>query len=176
MQNRSQLILGVLLILAGAWFLARQSIPSLTEWSEQFFRWPYTLMWIGGFILLLGLLTSNPGAAVPATIVAGIGVIFYINDRYAGGQSAWAYTWTLIPGFVGLGSILAALLGDSPRQNLRHGLNLVVISVVAFLVLGSIFQGLTFLPKEYGPAILLIALGLWFIGRGLWRSFSRRGD
>ncbi len=174
-QSRTQLVLGILLIAVGAWLLAQGSVPSLVEFSERLFRWPYTLMWIGGLILFLGLLGGQPGAAVPATIVAGIGVIFYVNDRYAGGQAAWSYMWTLIPGLIGLGSILAGLLGETPRQNFRHGLNLIVISAIAFLIFASIFGGLSLLGN-YGPAILMIAVGLWLLGRGFWRSFSRRGE
>lgn len=173
-RGRSQLILGLILILLGVWFIVERSVPSLAAFAAEFFRWPYTLIWIGALILFLGLLSGNPGAAVPAFIVAGIGGIFYYNDTYAGGQSAWAYMWTLIPGFIGLGSIVAGLLGDNPRHNIRSGFNALAFSAAAFLIFASIFGGLDLLGK-YGPAILLIALGLWLLVRSLWRSFSRRG-
>ena len=97
------------------------------------------------------------------------------NDTYAGGQDAWAYMWTLIPGFVGIGSILAGLLGDNTRQNLRHGFNSLIFSAVAFLIFASIFGGLDLLGK-YGPAILLIGLGVWLLARSLWKAFSRKGN
>src|SRR3972149_2794469 len=121
-QSRSQLALGAILVLIGVWFLIQRTVPSLAEFTDKFFEWPYTLMWIGAFILVIGMLTGNPGMAVPAVIVAGIGGIFYYNDTYAT-QAAWSYMWTLIPGFVGIGSVLAGLLGDNPRQNIPHGLN-----------------------------------------------------
>ena len=174
-QSRSQLILGLILILAGIWFIVTRTVPSLGEFADKLFEWPFTLMWIGALILVIGLFTGNPGAAVPATIVAGIGGIFYYNDIYGGGQGAWAYTWALIPGFIGLGSILAGLLGDNTRQNLRNGFNSLVFGAVAFLVFGSIFGPFDFLGS-YGLAILLIALGLWLLGRSLWKSVSRKGD
>jgi hypothetical protein len=173
-QGRSQLALGAILVLIGVWFILQRTIPSLSEFTSKFFEWPYTLMWIGAFLLLLGLLTGNPGMAVPAVIVAGIGGIFYYNETYAT-QSAWSYMWTLIPGFVGLGSVLAGILGDNPRQNIVHGLNTMVVSAVLFLVFASFLGGLTLLGN-YGPAILLICLGVWLLGRAIWKSVSRRTE
>lgn len=172
-QSRSQLVLGLILILLGAWFVVERTVPSLADLAGKIFEWPFMLMWIGALILVLGLFTGNPGTAVPAAIVAGIGLIFYINDTYAGGQAAWSYMWTLIPGFVGVGSIIAGLLGDNPRHNLRNGFNALIFSAVAFLIFASIFGGLQLLGN-YGPAILLIALGLWLLGRSLWKSYSNR--
>lgn len=174
-QSRSQLALGTILILVGIWFFAEKTIPSISALADQYFKWPFTLVWIGALILLIGLLTGNPGMAVPAAIVAGIGGIFYYNDAYAGGQAAWSYMWTLIPGFVGVGSIIAGLLGDNPRQNLGHGFNTILVSAVGFLIFASIFGGLDILGK-YGAAILLIVLGLWLLGRSLWKSLSKKGD
>ncbi len=174
-QGRSQLVLGIILILAGAWFFAEQTMPSVADFVDQYFQWPYTLVWIGALILLLGLLSGNPGASVPAVIVAGIGGIFYYNDTFAGGQDAWSYMWTLIIGFVGIGSILAGLLGDNPRQSLKHGFNLLIISAALFLVFASFFGGLDVLG-DYGVAIVLIGLGLWLLLRSLWKSVSRKGD
>jgi hypothetical protein len=171
-QGRSQLVLGIILILLGAWFLAERTVPSLAGIADKLFQWPFTLVWIGALILVVGMLTGNPGAAVPAAIVAGIGGIFYYNETYAS-QAAWSYMWTLIPGFIGIGSILAGLLGDNPRQNIVHGLNSLVFSAVAFLIFASVFGGLNLLGS-YGPAILLIGLGVWLLGRGLWKSFFRK--
>lgn len=171
-QGRSQLVLGIILILLGAWFVVSRSIPSLADFADRIFEWPFTLMWIGALILVIGLLTGNPGTAVPAAIVAGIGGIFYYNENYAT-QSAWSYMWTLIPGFIGIGSILAGILGDNSRQNIRNGFNSLIFSAVAFLICASIFGGPNLLGT-YGPAILLIVAGLWLLGRSLWKSFSKK--
>jgi hypothetical protein len=83
--------------------------------------------------------------------------------------------WTLILGFVGVGSILAGLLGDNTAHNLKRGLDMMVISAVLFLVFASFFGGLKMLGN-YGPAILLILLGMWVLGNGLYRSFRNRGE
>ncbi|MBV6395563.1 MAG: hypothetical protein HFACDABA_01141 [Anaerolineales bacterium] len=174
-QGRSQLVLGIILILLGAWFVATKTIPSLGEFADTYFQGPFILMWIGAGLLVLGLLTGNPGMAVPAAIVAGVGGIIWYNTTYAAdGQSAWAYMWTLIPGFVGIGSIISGLLGDNPRQNISRGLNSMVVSATLFLIFAAIFGGLNILGK-YGPAILLILLGLWLLGRSVWKSFRGGG-
>jgi hypothetical protein len=77
--------------------------------------------------------------------------------------------WTLIPGFVGVGLIITGLLGEFTRHNMVRGLNLIVISAVMFLVFGAIFGGLGILGPN-GPAILLIALGLYILLRGFLRN------
>jgi len=123
-------------------------------------------------ILLIGLIIGSPGMAVPASIVAGIGGILYYQNA-TNNWGSWAYMWALIPGFVGVGTMLAGLLGENTRQNLGHGLNLVVTSAVLFLVFATFFGGLSLLGN-YGPAILLILLGVYIIARGLMRNRARQ--
>ena len=171
-QSRTQLALGAILVLLGAWFLADRSIPAFHELVGRYNEWPFSLIGIGLILLLLGLVLGAPGMAVPAAIVAGIGGIFYYQET-ANDYQSWSYMWTLIPGFVGIGSALAGLLGDNTVHNLKRGLNLMVISAVLFLVFSSFFGGWKLLGN-YGPAILLILLGLWVLGSGLYRSFRRR--
>jgi hypothetical protein len=80
--------------------------------------------------------------------------------------------WTLIPGFVGVGVILAGLLGEHTRHNLARGLNLLVVSAIMFLIFGALFGGLGILGPN-GPAYLLIALGLYVLIRGMLRNSNR---
>lgn len=170
-QSRTQLALGIILILLGAWFIAERSVPELGAFVARFSSGSLSLVGIGALLLLLGLILGAPGLAVPAAIVAGIGGILYYQDL-VGDYSSWAYMWTLIPGFVGVGIILQGLLGENTRHNLRHGLNLMVISAVLFLVFSSFLGGWTLLGN-FGPAILLILLGLWVLGSGLFGSRRR---
>jgi hypothetical protein len=167
-RDRAQLGVGVLLILLGAWFFAVRQIPALKAWSEVQFEWPFYVIGAGALILVVGLLTWAPAMSIPACIVAGIGGILYYQNRF-GDWDSWSFLWTLIPGFIGVGSILTGLLGENTRRNLAHGLNLVVISSVLFLIFAGLMQRLSILGP-YGPAILLILLGLYVIGRGLLRS------
>ncbi|MCL4529264.1 MAG: hypothetical protein M1282_07610 [Chloroflexi bacterium] len=173
--NRAQLILGILLILAGVWFVAAQQVPSLKFWANLELTWPFYVIGAGVIILIIGLATGEPRMAIPACIVAGVGGILYYQYRYNDYQS-WSFLWTLVPGFVGVGNILAGLFGDDTRHSLARGINLLVISAVLFLVFAAIFNRLNILGN-YGPAALLIFLGLYIVGRGLvgWRKSSNGG-
>jgi hypothetical protein len=172
-QNRTQLVLGILLILFGVWFVAAQQIPALKAWTEIRFQWPFYVVGAGALILVIGLLTGAANMAIPACIVAGIGGILYYQNSTQDWES-WSFLWTLIPGFVGVGTILAGLLGEDVRHNLGHGINLLVISAVMFLIFAAFFQRFNILGG-YGPAALLILLGLYIIGRGLIRSRGSSG-
>jgi len=167
-QSRSNLVLGVLLILFGGWLVFTRQVPTVQAWLEENFAWPMWTIGAGLLVLLIGLLTGAPGMAVPASIIAGIGGILYYqnaNNDYA----SWSYMWALIPGFVGVGTILTGLLGENTRRNLGHGLRLLVTSAVLFLVFGTFFGGLSLLG-EYGAAVILILLGVYILARGFFRS------
>lgn len=167
-QNRSTLFLGILLILVGAWLVVSNQVPAVRTWLDNNFAWPMWTIGAGLLIFLIGLLTGAPGMSVPAAIVAGIGgILFYQNAT--NNFASWSYMWTLIPGFVGIGLILAGLLGEYTRHNLSRGLNLLVISAVMFLIFGALFGGLGILGPN-GPAILLIALGIYILLRGFLRN------
>jgi hypothetical protein len=172
--GRTQLALGVILILLGAWFLADKSMPAFHSLFYRYTEFPFNMVLIGGGVFIIGLVLGQPGMSVPAAIVAGIGGIFYYQEM-AGDYASWSYMWTLIPGFVGVGSVLAGLLGDSTAHNIKRGFNLMVISAVLFLVFSSFLGGWTLLGN-YGPAILLILLGVWVLGSGLYRSLRNKRE
>lgn len=173
-QNRTNLFLGVLLILIGAALVVTRQVPDLQNWIDKNFTWPMWTIGAGLLVLLIGLLTGAPGMAVPASIIAGIGGILYYQNA-TNDYSSWSYMWTLIPGFVGIGAILAGLLGESTRHNLARGLNLIVTSAVLFLIFATFFGGLSILG-DYGVAIILILLGLYVLIRGFVRSGYRGPD
>jgi hypothetical protein len=172
-QGRSQLALGVILILFGIWFLVDRTVPAFHDFFEQYSRFPANMFLIGGGIFIFGLVMGQPGLSVPAAIVAGLGGIFYYQENFSD-ASSWSFMWTLIPGFVGVGVILQGLLGDDTGHNVKRGLNLMVVSAVLFLIFSSIFGGLDLLGN-FGPAILLILLGLWMLGSGVYRAFRNKG-
>ena len=160
------LILGLALILLGGWFLASQFFPSLNDWIYIEFTWPLLIVGAGVFLLLFGLAVNAPGMAVPAVIVGGLGGLFYWQNA-TGDWDSWAYAWTLIPGFVGVGVILAGILEGRPRQGLSGGGVLVVISLVLFSIFASFLGG----PRLFGLywPVLLVLLGLWMLVRILLR-------
>lgn len=172
--GRSQLALGVILILVGGWFLLNQTMPEFRDFFAPYTQWPANMLLIGAGIFIIGLVTSSPGLSIPAAIVAGIGGIFYYQEM-TNSYDSWSYMWTLIPGFIGVGTVLQGLLGENTAGNLKRGLNLMVVSAVLFLVFASFLGGLDILGS-YGPAALLILLGLWVLGTGLYRSFRRKEE
>jgi hypothetical protein len=167
-QNRTNLVLGILLILIGGWLVLSRQVPGVQNWLDDNFTWPMWTIGAGLIVLLIGLLTGAPGMAIPASIIAGIGGILYYQNQ-TGDFGSWSYMWALIPGFVGVGTILAGLLGENTRRNLAHGLNLIVISTVLFLAFATLFGGLSILG-DYGAAVILILLGLYVLIRGFARS------
>lgn len=170
-RNRTNLFLGLLLVLIGVWLVVSRQVPALQHWLDQNFAWPMWVIGAGVLVLIIGLITGAPGMAIPATIIAGVGGILYYQNA-TGEYNSWSYMWTLFPGFVGVGSVLAGLLGENTRQNLAHGLNLILVSAALFLIFASFFGGLSILGT-YGPAIILIVLGVYILIRGLFRGGSR---
>ena len=166
-QMRRNLVVGVVLVLLGVWFLAVQFVPGLGSWINIEWSWPLLIMAVGAFLLLFGLLVGAPGMAVPAVIVAGIGGILYYQNA-TGDWTSWSYLWTLIPGFVGVGVILAGLLGGDFRGSLTEGGGLIIISLILFFIFASIMGGWNLLG-DYWP-VLLILLGVWLLIRQLFRS------
>lgn len=172
-QNRSNLALGIILLVVGGWLLVSRQVPSIQEWLDANFAWPMYTIGAGLLVLLIGLVTGAPGMAVPAAIITGIGGILYYQNA-TGDFGSWSYMWTLIPGFVGVGSILAGILGENTRRNFSSGLRTIVTSAVMFLIFATFFGGLDILG-EYGLPIILIALGLYVLARGFMRG-NRGGN
>jgi hypothetical protein len=158
-KTRSGLGLGLLLIIIGGWFLAVQFVPSIGDWFSSIFEWPVYIIGAGICFLFFALITAEPGLAVPGSIIGGIGGLLYYQNA-TGDWDSWSFAWSLIPGFVGIGVLLMALLGEGGKSGFRSGLTLVFISLVLFLIFGSFF-GANPLGK-YWP-ILLIALGFWLL-------------
>lgn len=165
-KRRSNLAGGILLILLGAFFLALQLAPQLRDVIHLEFTWPLAIVGVGVFLLIFGLLAGAPGMAVPATIVAGIGGLLYYQNA-TGDWASWAYAWTLIPGFVGVGVFLSGLLGENPAENIRGGLWTMLISAILFLVFGSLLGGHDLLGP-YWP-LLLIGAGVLALAQALFR-------
>ena len=154
--TRSGLGVGILLIALGLLFLAGQLFPGIFG-RVGAFTWPMIVVGVGVFLLVLGLVTGNPGMSVPACIVGGIGLLLYWQNA-TGNFASWTYAWTLIPGFVGVGVILEGLLGGHFGRGLVRGGWLILISLVMFAIFASFLGGPQFLGV-YWPA-LLILLGI----------------
>lgn len=166
---RQNLNAGVLLILVGAIILAFKLVPQLGYWFQVEYSWPLIVLAVGLGLLVIGILSGAPFMAVPAFIVAGIGGLLYWQNA-TGRWESWAYAWALIPGFAGLGTVVAGLLGGQPRKSIPAGLQTILVSVILFAIFASFLGGGDFLGP-YWP-VLLIALGLILLARPFYARRS----
>ena len=165
-QQRSRIVGGLLLIGLGVLFLVWQIAPNLLPFFRIEYAWPLIVVGIGACLLLFGLLAGEPGMAVPGCVVGGVGLLLYWQNS-TGQWDTWAYAWTLIPGFVGVGTVLMGLLGERPRESIPGGAWLILISVIMFAVFSALFGG----PNLLGPywPVLIILAGVVFLVRALVR-------
>jgi hypothetical protein len=166
-RNRTRLFGGLLLVLVGGWLMAIQIVPELKGWSGVFSEWPMSIIGVGILLLVLGLLFNTPGLAIPACIVGGIGGILLYQTR-TGDLASWSYIWSLIPGFVGVGVLLTGLFEGKLRRAFSSGIWLIFISAVLFIIFGAFLGGVKPLA-DFWP-VLIILLGLWLIGRAIFRK------
>jgi hypothetical protein len=151
---------GTILIVAGVLLLVFRVVPGLLSG----FAWPFIVIGVGILFLILALATWTPGLLVPACIIGGIGAILLWQDR-SGRWDTWAYMWTLIPGFVGVGVFLSELLEGRPLKGLVSGGWPVLVSAVLFFLFGSFLGQVPWLGPWW--AVVLIAVGVLVILRPL---------
>jgi len=164
--QRSNLVAGLLIILIGAALLAAQLFPDIFAFINPKDNWPLLVIGVGVFLFLMGLLTNTPSLAIPASIVGGIGGILYWQNA-TGNWGSWAYVWTLIPGFVGVGVIISGLLAGQAREGLHDGSRAIMVSLIMFAIFGS-FLGRGQFSGLLWPA-LLIGAGLMILLSSLFR-------
>ena len=165
--QRASLTLGVLLVVLGAVFVAANLVPSFRSLLDQANAWPMIIEVVAAGLLVLGLMIGVPDMAVPAVIVGGIGAILWWQNA-TGHWTSWAYMGALIPGFSGLGMLLAKVLGGRERYNAGHALSTIGTSLVLFVVFGAFFGGFTWMGP-YWP-LMLIAAGILIGMRTLIRN------
>ena len=165
-RRRSNIGIGVFFVLVGALALVYQLIPGIKDYIDLSFDWPMFIIGFGLFLLVLGLLIGVSGMAVPAMIFAGIGGLLYWQNA-TGDWESWAYAWTLIPGFIGLGVILAEILEGNLASAVQGGGWLVLFSLIMFVIFSSFLGG----PEWIGPywPVLIIVLGLIMLVRVFFR-------
>ena len=167
-ERRSDLVIGIILIIIGGWFLAAQFdvVPGLRDIMNIEYQWPLIIIGVGVFLFFLGLFIRAPGLSVPACIVGGIGGLLYWTNSTENWE-AWSYLWTLIPGFVGVGILLATILGGQDKNGYREGIKLILISVVLLILFMLIFSGQGQFIK-YWP-ILIVLAGAWILLQTIFR-------
>ena len=165
-QRNKGLLGGIILIALGVGFLLLQLYPEL---FQGWFSWPLIMIVAGGGFLLGAILNKQGDLAVPGCIVGGIGCILYWQST-TGNWESWAYIWTLIPGFVGLGILISGIIDGNSSETATPGLLLLGGSIIAFAIFGGLF-GLNLDIARYWPVILII-LGI----AGIISAFVRKSD
>ena len=163
--RRSSILAGLILIGAGVLFLLMPLFPNVSDLLNINQQWPLIIILVGG-MFLLGAFLGSPGMAVAGSLISGLGLMmYYQNNNNA--WNTWAYAWTLIFVFIGIGIILSHAIEGTLASGLRKGGRLVVIGLILFLLFGS-FLGAGF-SSSVGLAILLIGIGLWMVVRIVFR-------
>ena len=169
-RHRGNLVAGLALVLLGLFFLALQLWPNARQFLRLEIMWPLIIVGVGLFFFL-GIVVwgrSAGGLAVPGAIVTGIGLLLFYQN-WSHNWESWAYAWTLIPGLVGLGAVLAGLIqSKSLRRAVNAGGGLILISLVLFAIFGLLLGSDRL--AQWGVPALLIVGGLWLLGRALLRG------
>lgn len=153
--QRTSLSVGIILVVLGAFFIAANFIPSFRTLLNQFNTWPMITELVAACLFLLALMLGVPDMAVPATIVAGIGGILWWQNN-TGNWASWSYMWALIPGFVGVGMLLAKILGGRDRYSVSSALRTIGSSLVMFVIFAAFFGGFSWMGA-YWPLMLIVA-------------------
>ena len=169
-ERRSNLTFGMILILIGAWFLAVNLFPELEDFALRYLDWPFWVVGAGILFLVAAVSSGVPGLAVPGAVISGIGGILAYQNA-TNDYESWAYAWTLIVGFVGIGIFLQNLFEGQTGRGIRQARGPIGTSIVLFLIFSSFFRyifGQDPLFGEYWPA-LLIVLGIYMLIRPMFR-------
>jgi len=164
-RSRTAAVGGGLLVLLGVVLLVLQLAPGLADRLSLEWSWPLLVVAVGLGFFFMGLVTGTPGMAIPACVIAGIGGILYWQAM-TGAWTSWAYVWALIPGFVGIGMILAAILGEGGREQAWKGAETILTSIVLFAIFGTLFGGMNIFGI-YWPLLLVVIGAIQLVRRVL---------
>jgi hypothetical protein len=144
---------GGLVILLGVILL----LDRLLAGGVRLFSWPLLVLGVGAALFLGGIGGSATGLVIPGTIVAGIGGILFWQNL-TGRWFSWAYVWTLIPGFVGLGLVVFNRLAAVRSIGVRETGRWLLIGSGALFLIFATFLG------PFGWFWIVLGLGLIALG------------
>ncbi len=143
---------GKYLRMSWGWLMLGLLASSLLWVFRTQISWPSIIWGMGALFLLVALISNIGPLAIPGTILGGLGLILAWQNL-TGAWDFWAFTWPLIPAFVGIGLFLAFLRSRTMRI---VGLSMLIWSLVAFALFGIFFAGHGTLVYLW-PAILILA-------------------
>jgi hypothetical protein len=168
MEQRSSIVGGTILILAGLFFLVAQFFPGLLSWFDISQQWPLFIVGLGA-LFLLSALVGTPPLAIPGMVVGGTGLILLYQNS-SGDWGSWSYIWALYPIFVGLGIMLMYALQGERRKGWEEGKPPLLVGAILLLVFWGVFRGLGWLG-QFWPVLIILG-GLWL----LWQSRGSKTD
>lgn len=175
-RNHLAVILGITLIAAGAVLVAAQLV-GVTVFT---LGWPLLVIVPG--LVMMAAAFSMPGGrhvsfvAVPGAVVLVTGIVLELQ-AISGDWQSWSYAWpVIVPGSVGIGLLVAGARERMPGVR-TVGVALLVAGAALFVAAEWLFVrvagvGGPGLGNRFGLAlpIMVVALGLWVISRGLRRD------
>ncbi len=154
------LVAGGLVILLGVVLLVDRVVPG----GAGLFSWPLLVLGVGAVFYLSGIGTPATGLVIPGAIVLGVGGILFWQNL-TGRWFSWAYVWTLVPGFVGLGLYTFHRLHPNLQPVQEAARWLLVASGILFVVFTTFLGPFAWFWIVMGLG--LIALGAALMARGL---------
>lgn len=168
--NRNNLIVGVILVVAGLFFgLTR--FYQLPGWEQY---WPLGIA-LAGVLLFIGMFLGGrktAGLAIPASLLVALGLILFVQSWFQVYET-WVYAWALIVCALGFGIAIAGLWGQQPEQR-RGGWRLMRFGALLFLVLGAFFELLFSHNGIHRTANYFWAVALILVGLGMFVMQSIR--
>ena len=175
--DRGGLVVGAVLIVLGALFLAERAIG----FDLGRFGWPLFVIVPGVLLLGASLVVDDregAGLAVAGAITTVVGLVLAFQNA-TGLWATWAYAWALVgPGATGLGLILYGVARRKPDL-ISNGTRSLGSGLALFAAFGLFFEGIIGLsgdPFLIGSDVLpiaLIGLGLGLVAWALVRGRSR---
>jgi uncharacterized membrane protein HdeD (DUF308 family) len=137
--DRFNLFLGIIVIVAGVFFLLQNLFPQMPLWS---YFWPLLPIVLGLTLIQMGSMFSDGGRPFflitgSMLIMAGLLILLqsFLQNPYW-----WSYAWTLIfPGAFGVGQIICGQISSRKKIN-NSGISLLVLGIVFFVVGLVLFQ------------------------------------
>lgn len=175
-QNRPRLIIGVILVLLGIFFLFGEFLDQVFHIRINQYVWPLTILVPGVLIYLMAFITdvkAGRNLITVGSIISAVGFLLFVQNL-TGWWATWAYAWALIfPTSIGLGQMLFGLLrqqDDLLREGwrlTRIGLVILLVGVVFFELLIGISGFRFFGLRGFCFPALLVIFGLVVIFRNL---------
>ena len=174
-ERRGGVILGIILIALGGFFLAERVVG----FDLGHYGWPFFVIVPGVLLFAAALATADvragTGLATAGGITTMVGVVLAVQNA-TGLWSTWAYAWALVgPGGSGVGLFLYGLFRGQPDL-VSAGARTIGVALALFAGFGLFFEGVIglsgepFLLNSQLASIALIAAGVILVVLSLVRG------